>query len=81
MPAAEASLKMKDVMRFNRIEFDKKIQALDSINFWWSTCHFFLSIFFFLIDFSQDLHEHYADKMIRVEQKVDKLRKAALGQW
>ncbi len=32
-----------------------------------------------IIECSQDLSEHYADKMIRVEQKVDNLRTATLG--
>lgn len=29
---------------------------------------------------SQDLSQHYADKLKRVEQKLDNLRKATLGQ-
>jgi hypothetical protein len=38
-----------------------------------------LILFFSPIEFSQDLREHYADKMIRVQQKVDNLKIAALG--
>ena len=33
----------------------------------------------FFIELRQDLSEHYADKMVRVEEKVNKLRAAALG--
>jgi hypothetical protein len=34
---------------------------------------------FSLIEFTQDLTEHYADKMVRVQQKLENLRKAAMG--
>jgi hypothetical protein len=30
---------------------------------------------------SQDLSKHYVNKSIRVQEKLDKLRKATLGQW
>jgi hypothetical protein len=32
-----------------------------------------------MIEFIQDLTEHYADKMKRVHQKLENLRKAASG--
>ena len=36
--------------------------------------------YFFVIEMSQDLSQHYVDKLKRVEQKLDNLRKARLGQ-
>lgn len=36
-------------------------------------------MFFSHIELRPDLSEHYADKMIRVEEKVNKLRATASG--
>jgi hypothetical protein len=44
---------------------------INSLDFHWTNL--------LIIEFNQDLSEHYADKMVRIQQKVDNLRIAALG--